>query len=159
MSLTIRPVRPGEGGLVLDFVRELAAYEKLEDKVEATAAGFEASLFGPNPRVFCDIADWDGAPAGFALWFYNYSTFYGRHGIYLEDLFVRPDFRRYGIATALLGHLARRCLDEGLGRLDWAVLDWNAPAIAFYDRIGAVPLSEWLGRRLAGEALARLAAR
>lgn len=158
MSLAIRPARPGEGGLVLDFVRELAAYEKLDDKVEASAEGLEAALFAPNPRVFCDIAEWNGAPAGFALWFYNYSTFHGRHGIYLEDLFVRPAFRRHGIATALLAHLARRCRDEGLGRLDWAVLDWNAPAIAFYDRIGAVPLTEWLGRRLSGEALARLAA-
>jgi GNAT superfamily N-acetyltransferase len=114
-------------------------------------------LFGPAPRVFCDIAEADGEPIGFALWFYSYSTFRGRHGIYLEDLFVRPEARSQGAGKALLKGLAQRCVHEGLGRLEWAVLDWNAPAIGFYDAMGAQALDDWIVRRLTGEALARLA--
>ena len=157
MSLTIRPARPSEAGLIFDFVCELADYEKLRHEVEASVADIERDVFGPNPRVFCDIAEWDGAPAGFALWFYNYSTFRGRHGIYLEDLYVRPAYRGQGIARALMRRLARRCVEEGLGRFEWWVLNWNEPAIRFYRSIGAMPMDEWTVQRVSGEALAKLA--
>jgi GNAT superfamily N-acetyltransferase len=138
-------------------VRELAAYERLSHEVRASEADIARDLFGPAPRIFCDLAELAGEPVGFALWFYNYSTFRGRHGIYLEDLFVRPQARGRGAGKALLARLARRCLDEGLGRLEWAVLDWNAPAIGFYDRLGAEAASEWTLRRLMDEPLERLA--
>ena len=157
MSLTIRPARPSEAELIFDFVCELADYEKLRHEVEASVADIERDVFGPNPRAFCDIAEWDGAPAGFALWFYNYSTFRGRHGIYLEDLYVRPAYRGQGIARALMRRLARRCVEEGLGRFEWWVLNWNEPAIRFYRSIGAVPMDEWTVQRVSGEALAKLA--
>lgn len=157
MSLTIRPAQPGEAGLVLQFVRELAEYERLSHEVEASEAMIDAALFGVSPLVFCDLAEWNGAPAGFALWFLNFSTFSGRSGIYLEDLFVRPAFRHKGIGKALMAHLARRCLDKGWSRMQWAVLDWNAASIDFYRSLGAILLDEWTGVRLSGEALARLA--
>jgi Acetyltransferases len=157
MSLVIRPAQPADLGLVSALVRELAEYEKLAHEVEATEGDLGAALFGANPRVFCDIAEWRGEPAGFALWFYNFSTFLGRHGLYLEDLFVRPAFRGEGIGRALLSHLARRCVDEGLGRLEWWVLDWNEPAIGFYKRQGARMMDEWTVCRVTGEALAKLA--
>ncbi|PLX36442.1 MAG: GNAT family N-acetyltransferase [Hyphomicrobiales bacterium] len=157
MSLTIRPARAGDAGLILALIRELADYEKLAHEVVCDEAMLEASLFGDTPRVFSDIAEWDGEPAGFVLWFYNYSTFLGRHGLYLEDLFVRPSHRRYGIGTSLLKHLAQRCVDEGLGRFEWSVLDWNAPARDFYKVLGADSMDEWIGQRVTGEALAKLA--
>jgi GNAT superfamily N-acetyltransferase len=157
VSFSIRPARPGDAGLVFAFVRELADYEKLTHEVSASEDMIANALFGPHPRVFCEIAECDGAPAGFALWFVNFSTFSGRHDIYLEDLFVRPAFRRRGIARALLAHLAARCLDEGWARLQWSVLDWNAPAIAFYESLGSALQEEWKLCRLSGEALARLA--
>jgi GNAT superfamily N-acetyltransferase len=157
MAVVIRPARPGEAGLVFGFVRDLADYERLSDAVDATEQMFDAALFGPSPRVFCDIAEWDGEPAGFALWFQNFSTFRGRHGLYLEDLFVRPAFRRRGIGRALFRHLARRCAAEGWTRFEWAVLDWNAPSIAFYKSLGAELLQDWTVCRLTGDALARLA--
>ena len=157
MSVTIRPAAPAESGLVLAFVRELAAYERLAHEVDATEEALAAALFGPNPRVFADIALWNGEPSGFALWFYNFSTFRGRHGIYLEDLFVRPAFRGHGIGRALLRHLARRCRAEGLARLEWWVLDWNEPALRFYRSLGAVPMDKWTVQRVTGEALERLA--
>ena len=144
--------------MIYQFIRDLAEYEKLLDAVEATQDDVIAALFGENPRAFCDIAELDGAPVGFALWFYNYSTFVGRHGIYLEDLFVQPEARGRGAGLALLKGLARRCADEGLARLEWAVLNWNAPSIAFYDQLGAGTQDEWAVRRLDEEALARLAA-
>jgi GNAT superfamily N-acetyltransferase len=157
MSLTIRPVQPGEAGLVLQFVRELAEYEKLTHEVEATEAMIDAALFGPNPRVFCDIAEWDGEPVGTAVWFLIYSTFSGRAGLYLEDLFVRPAFRGKGIGKALMVHLARRCVAQGWARFEWSVLDWNAPSIAFYKSIGAQLKDEWTICRVSGAALAKLA--
>ena len=159
MTLSIRSARPGEAPLVLAFVRELAEYEKLSHEVRATEAMIDAALFGDNPRVFCDIAEWDGAPAGFAVWFLNFSTFSGRHGLYLEDLLVRPALRRKGIGKALMMHLAQKCVANGWSHFQWAVLDWNTPSIGFYKSLGAEMLDEWTGVRVAGDALTRLAER
>ena len=139
MGLSIRGALPGEGALVHGFVLELARYERLEHEVEATPQSFEAALFGPSARVFCEIAEQAGEPVGFALWFYNYSTFVGRSGIYLEDLYVRPEARGVGAGLALLSALAKRCVEEDLGRLEWSVLDWNEPALGFYRSLGAQP--------------------
>ncbi|MGE0210184.1 MAG: N-acetyltransferase family protein [Parvibaculaceae bacterium] len=158
MSLIIRPAVPGEAGLVLAFILKLAEYEKLAHEVVATEALVKEALFGADPKVFCDIAEWEGEHAGFALWFYSFSTFRGRHGIWLEDLFVEPAFRGRSIGKALLRHLAARCREEGLTRLEWWVLDWNAPSIDFYRGLGAEPMQEWTRFRLSGEALASLAA-
>src|SRR6266513_3634016 len=157
MSLLIRRARPDEAGLVLAFVRELAENEKLQHEVEATEAGIDAALFGNNPRLFCEIAEWNGEPAGFAVWFANFSTFSGRSGIYLEDLFVRPAQRGNGIGKALLAHLARECVANGWSRLQWSVLDWNAPSIEFYKSLGAVLMDEWTLCRVTGPALTALA--
>jgi GNAT superfamily N-acetyltransferase len=157
MSLTIRRARSDEAGLVFTFVRELAEYEKLSHEVEATEADIAEALFGESPVLFCDIAEWDGEPAGFAAWFVNFSTFSGRPGIYLEDLFVRPALRGKGIGKALLVHLAKQCVANGWSRLQWAVLDWNTPSIEFYKSLGAVMMDEWTICRLSGEALTRLA--
>lgn len=155
--IEIRTARPDDAALIHAFIVELAEYEKLRHEVKATAADIAAALFGPSPRAFSDIAEADGEAVGFALWFYSLSTFEGRHGLYLEDLFVRPAARGLGAGKALLRRLAQRCRDENLARLEWAVLDWNAPAIAFYDRLGASAKAEWITRRLSGAALARLA--
>lgn len=155
--VAIRPAAPGEAGLVLAFIRELAEYERLLDAVKTTEADVQGLLFSGAPRAFCDIAELDGEPVGFAFWFYNVSTFEGRCGLYLEDLFVRPAARGAGAGLALMKRLAQRCRDEGLTRLEWAVLDWNAPAIAFYDRLGAEAKTDWITRRLSGAALERLA--
>jgi diamine N-acetyltransferase len=157
MSLEIRAARPGEAGVVYGFIRKLADYEKLLHEVTATEDDIHQSLFGPAPRCFCDLAFWNGEPAGFALWFYNYSTFAGRAGIYLEDLFVEPDLRGKGIGKALLKHLAKRCIAEGLPRLQWWVLDWNAPSIAVYKALGAKPQDEWTVYRVSGAELKALA--
>ena len=154
---TVRAATPADAELIVGFIRGLAAYEKLLHEVKIDAASVAAALFGPNPRAFCDIAEADGAPIGFALWFYNFSTFEGAFGIYLEDLFVVPEARGGGAGMALMRRLAERCRDEGLARLEWAVLDWNAPSIAFYDRLGAAAKSDWITRRLSGPALAALA--
>jgi GNAT superfamily N-acetyltransferase len=156
--LGIRAAVPDDAPLVMRFIRALAEYEKLGHEVEAGEADIVRDLFGPVPRVFCDLAFDDGRPAGFALWYYTYSTFQGRHGIWLEDLFVDPTIRGKGIGKALLVHLAQRCTREGLGRLEWAVLDWNRPAIDFYVSQGAVFMSEWERCRLTGGALAQLGA-
>ncbi|MGX1105755.1 MULTISPECIES: GNAT family N-acetyltransferase [Bradyrhizobium] len=157
MSLTIRRARPDEAGLVFSLVRELAEYEKLLHEVHASEADIADALFGADPRLYCDIAEWNGEPAGFAVWFVNFSTFAGRHGIYLEDLFVRPALRGEGIGKALLVHLAKQCLANGWSRLQWAVLDWNAPSIAFYKSLGAELMDEWTICRVSGEALSTLA--
>lgn len=158
MTLRIRSARPGEGALVLGFVRELAVYERLEAEVDATQAMMEAALFGPDGRVHCDFAEWNDEPVGFALWFVNFSSFRGRHGIYLEDVFVRPAHRRHGIGKALLRHLAQRCVAEGWIRLEWSVLDWNTSAIDFYRGRGAELMDGWTTCRVSGDALSRLAA-
>ena len=157
MSLTIRRARADEAGLVYALVRELAEYERLLHEVSATEADIADALFADNPRLFCDIAEWDGEPAGLAVWFVNFSTFAGRHGIYLEDLFVRPALRGKGIGKALLVHLARECVANGWPRLQWAVLDWNTPSIEFYKSLGAVMMDEWTLCRVSGQALTALA--
>ena len=157
MSLHIRRARPTETGLVLSLIRELAEYEKLLHEVEATDAMIDAALFGDNPLLFCEIAEWNGEPAGFAVWFVNFSTFSGRSGIYLEDLFVRPAYRGKGIGKALLAYLAKLCVEKGWARLQWSVLDWNTPSIAFYKSLGAVMMDEWTVCRVNGPALAALA--
>jgi len=154
---TLRAATPGDIDLVLAFIGELAAYERLAHAAVATAADIEAALFCDHPKAFCDLAEVAGEAVGFALWFYNFSTFVGRHGLYLEDLYVRPQARGSGIGRALLRRLAQRCVGEGLGRLEWAVLDWNAPAIAFYDSLGSVSMDDWRIRRLDGAALRALA--
>ncbi len=156
MALAIRPAVAADGPLILSFIRELAEYERLLHEVDATSAMIEVALFGPHPRIFCDIAEWAGEPAGFALWYYTFSTFQGRHGIYLEDLFVRPAYRGRGLGKALLERLAARTRDEKLGRLEWSVLDWNEPSIAFYRSLGAEPVAGWTRYRLAGEPLRAL---
>jgi GNAT superfamily N-acetyltransferase len=153
----VRPAVPADAPLIFELIRALAEYEKLLHAVKATEAGLAAILFGPDPRAFCDVVEVDGEAVGFALWFYSVSTFEGRHGLYLEDLYVREAARGRGAGKALLRTLARRCLNEGLARLEWAVLDWNAPAIAFYDSLGAAAKTEWITRRLDGAALAALA--
>ena len=158
MSLAIRPAHPGDAALVLQFVRELADYEKLTHECVTTEAMIEEALFGPNTRLFCDIAEWNGEPVGNAIWFLNFSTFTGRHGIYLEDLFVRPAFRRNGIGKGLMVHLAKRCVAERWTRFEWSVLDWNTPSIDFYKSIGAQLKDEWTICRVSGDALQRLAA-
>jgi diamine N-acetyltransferase len=158
MTVTVRPAVAADAGLIHRFVAELADYEKLTHTLVATPADLAAALFAPNPRVYCDIAQIGGEPVGFALWFYNFSTFLGRAGLYLEDLYVRPAARGQGAGKALLAHLARRCGDEKLGRLDWAVLDWNTPAIDFYKALGARLTDDWTGCRLEGEALTALGA-
>ncbi|MEO8813195.1 MAG: GNAT family N-acetyltransferase [Caulobacteraceae bacterium] len=156
-GIAIRPAAPADAGLIVAFIRELADYERLLHLVTTTEADVAGMLFAARPRAFCEIAEAGGEAVGFALWNYSISTFDGRHGIYLEDLYVRPRARGSGVGRALLGRLARRCRDEGLTRMDWAVLDWNAPAIAFYDRMGAAAKTEWITRRLTGDALAALA--
>ncbi len=142
---------------MLTLVRELAEYEKLSHEVEATEAMIAEALFGPQPRLFCEIAEWNGEVAGFAVWFINFSTFAGRPGIYLEDLFVRPALRGKGIGKALLSHLAKECVANNWSRLQWAVLDWNTPSIEFYKSLGAVLMDEWTVCKLAGPALRQLA--
>ena len=157
MSLTIRRARPGEAGLVLSFIRELAEYEQLSHEVEATEADIADALFADRPQLYCAIAEWNAEPVGFAVWFANFSTFSGRHGIYLEDLYVRPSHRGRGLGKALLVYLARECVENGWSRLQWAVLDWNAPAIAFYKAQGAELMNQWTICRVSGEALKKLA--
>jgi GNAT superfamily N-acetyltransferase len=157
MALIVRRARPDEAGLVLSLIRELADYEKLLHEVQATEADIEAALFGSEPVLFCEIAEWDGEPAGFATWFLNFSTFSGRPGLYLEDLFVRPARRANGVGKALLSHLAKQCVAKGWSRLQWAVLDCNTPAVEFYKSLGAVLMDDWTICRLNGPALAALA--
>ena len=157
MSLSIRRARPQDSRLIFSLICELAEYEKLSHEVEATEQGIAAALFSDHPRLFCEIAEWSGEGVGFAVWFFNFSTFSGRPGIFLEDLFVRPAFRGKGIGKALLAYLAKLCVEKGWARLQWSVLDWNAPSIAFYKSLGAVMMDEWTVCRVNGPALAALA--
>ena len=157
-QLDIRPAVAADAALIVHFIAALAAYEKLGHEARATEADILRDLFGPEPKVFCEIAELDGRPVGFTLWFYTYSTFQGRHGIWLEDLFVDPAVRGKGIGKALLVNLARRCVAEGLGRFEWWVLDWNEPSIDFYKAQGGVMQDEWTKVRVDGEALLKLGA-
>jgi len=155
---TIRPATPADVPTILRFIRDLATYEREPDAVHATESDLIRDGFGPTPRFSCLMAEFDGEPAGFALYFTSYSTWLGHHGIRLEDLYVTPEHRRKGIGRALLARLAKIAVDEGCPRLEWDVLDWNANAIAVYDGIGAKIQTEWRIMRLAGDALHRLAA-
>jgi len=156
-TITIRPATAGDLSQVLTFIRELAVYERLEREVVATEADLGAALFGPRAYAEVILACLDGTPVGFALFFHNFSTFLGKPGIYLEDLFVRPEARGLGVGRQLLAWLARTTLERGCARLDWAVLDWNEPSIGFYVSLGAVAQNDWTTFRLAGAALQRLA--
>ncbi len=156
-ELAIRPATPEDCELILGFVRELAEYEREPEAVVATAADLHRVLFGEDARVECVIAELAGTPAGMALYFYNYSTWTGKYGLYLEDLYVSPAHRGRGAGLALLRHLAATAVARGCGRFEWSVLDWNQPAIDFYEACGARPLREWIGYRLDGDALRKFA--
>ncbi len=149
-SLEIRAATPDDVPLILSFVRELAEYERLSHEVVATEYTLRESLFGERRGAEVVIGYHEGTPAGFALFFHSFSTFLGKPGIYLEDLYVRPEFRGAGIGRALLAHLARLARERGCGRLEWSVLDWNEPAIGFYSKIGASPVSGWTVYRVTG---------
>ena len=157
MTLHIRSSAQGDEALILGFIRELAEYEKLADEVVATEAQLKATLFCNAPKAFALIAEQDGAPVGFALYFFNYSTFLGKHGLYLEDLYVRESARGQGAGKALLAELARIALEHDCGRMEWSVLDWNTPSIEFYKALGAVPMDEWTVFRLTDAPLTKLA--
>lgn len=152
----MRDARPEDAELLLSFIRELAEFERLTHECVADAALLGRFLF-EDRRAEAIIAEWKGEPAGFALYFYNFSTFLGRPGLYLEDLFVRPAFRRNGIAKCVFRYLAKKAVEEGCGRMEWSVLNWNENAIAFYRSLGAQPMDEWTVQRLTGEALKKLA--
>ena len=154
----IRPAAPADAALILSLIRELAEYEKLAHEVTATEADIRRALFGARPAAECVIAEAGGKPVGFALYFHNFSTFLGRAGIYLEDLYVKPEQRGKGYGKRLLAHLAKLTLERNCGRFEWAVLDCNAPAIKFYQGLGAEMMESWKINRLTGEALQKLAA-
>jgi GNAT superfamily N-acetyltransferase len=156
-GLVIRAAVVADCPLILEFIRDLGEYERLSHEVVADLPALEATLFGARPSAEVLIAEVDGAPAAFALFFHSYSTFLAKPGLYLEDLFVRPDFRRHGIATTMMRKLAAIAVERGCGRFEWAVLNWNQPALDFYRRLGAVPMSEWQVQRVTGEALVKLA--
>ncbi len=156
-SAAVRPALPEDVPALLEMILQLARYEKLEREVSATGEGVRRSLFGDPPRAHALLAEAEGRIAGMAVYFFNYSTFLSRHGLYLEDLFVRPEHRRKGLGTLLLRHLARLAVEKGCGRFEWAVLDWNLPAIGFYRRIGAEILDSWRICRLGGHGLRALA--
>lgn len=158
LPIDITPATVADVPLVLRFIKALAEYERMTDQVVATEESVRESLFGARPSAEAAIARANGDPAGFAVWFYNYSTFLSRPGLYLEDLFVLPECRGRGVGRALLQHLARVAESRGCGRMEWAVLDWNDLAIRFYRRLGAQPMSEWTVYRLTGDSLKRLAA-
>lgn len=157
MAVTIRSATVEDAPLVLRFIRELAEYERLAHECVATEADVRATLFGPQPQAEVLIAEADGEPAGWALFFHNYSTFLARRGLYLEDLFVRPEMRGRGVGRALLARLAAIARERSCGRFEWSVLDWNESAIGFYRSLGAEPMSEWTVYRVTGAALERLA--
>lgn len=153
----LREARPGDEAGILACIRGLAEYEREPDAVANTAEALTENLFGADPKVFTHVVEREGRIVGIAMWFLTYSTWTGRHGIWLEDLFVQDDQRGHGYGKALLASLARVCVERGYSRLEWTVLDWNAPAIAFYRSVGAVPMAEWTTQRLTGDALTTLA--
>ncbi len=155
---TITPATPADVPLILRFIRELAEYERLGDEVRASDALLHDALFGPEAVAHAVVARDGETPAGFALYFFNFSTFVGRPGLYLEDLYVRPEFRRRGLGRQLLAHLARVAVERGCGRMEWSVLNWNQMALRVYRAIGATPMDEWTVQRLSGRALEALAA-
>jgi len=155
--LTLRPAVPTDTALILEYIRELAEYEREPEAAIATEADIRRYAFSEHPLVKVTMAEWDGQPAGFALWFLNFSTWEGKPGLYLEDLFVRPAFRRNGIGKALLKHLAALAVEEGWTRFVWQVLDWNTPAIEFYEALGATVRRPWITCRVEGDAIKRLA--
>ncbi len=155
--LCIRPAEDKDISLIVQLIRELAEYEREPDKAVATDEDIRRDGFSGNPKFRVLIAEWDGEPAGFALFFYSYSTWLGRAGLYLEDLFVRPEFRGRGIGKGLLTRLAKMAVEEGCGRFEWQVLDWNTPALEFYKSLGARVLDEWSTMRITGEPLRKLA--
>ncbi|WP_374523723.1 N-acetyltransferase family protein [Sphingopyxis sp.] len=157
MTLSIRPATPADLPLIAQFIRDLADYEKLAHEVRFDEAKLGEKLFGQRPYAEVVIGEIDGVPQGFALFFHNFSTFEGRPGLYLEDLFVRPEARGSGLGKALLAHLAKLCTERDCARLEWSVLDWNAPSIGFYKSLGARMMDEWTVMRVDGEALAKLA--
>ncbi|WP_211481048.1 GNAT family N-acetyltransferase [Alteromonas confluentis] len=157
-KLAIRPATINDCQQILAFITELAIYEKAEHEVESTVSDLEKTLFGENATAHCVICENENEAIGFAVYFFNYSTWQGRNGLYLEDLFVSQSARGTGAGKALLKHLAKLAVDNNCGRFEWSVLDWNTPAIEFYDSLGAKPKSEWLGYRLDGAALEKLAA-
>jgi GNAT superfamily N-acetyltransferase len=159
LTVTIRPARSGDAATVLRFVQELAEYEREPEAVVATEGMMDEALFGTNPKAEALIAEVDGAAVGFALFFHTFSTWTGRQGIWLEDLYVTPDARGSGAGKALVSAIAGICLDRGCPRFEWWVLDWNEPAIGFYRSIGALPMDEWTTQRVTGDALAKLAGR
>ncbi|MEW4569886.1 GNAT family N-acetyltransferase [Tautonia sp. JC769] len=157
MTATIRPASPDDCETIVQLIRELADYEQLLDHARATPDDVRRGLFGPRPFAEALIAEWDGEPVGLALFFHTFSTFRGQAGLYLEDLFVRPSQRGRGIGKALLSSLAKLAVDRGCGRLEWSVLNWNEPAIGFYQAMGARPMDEWTVYRIDEEPLQRLA--
>ena len=157
MTLRIRAAAPGDAPLVVELIRALAQYEKLEHEAIATPTQLDAALFGTPPKAHALIAELDGEGIGFALYFFNFSTFLGKAGLYLEDLFVKPQVRGIGAGKALLVELARIATANDCGRMEWSVLDWNTPSIEFYKALGARPMSDWTTYRLTGDALTRLA--
>ena len=157
MSVTIRPAERADVPVIAELIRGLAVYERLENEVTMTESLLEQSLFGERPYAETLLAELDGRPVGFALYFHNFSTFLGRPGLYLEDLFVQPEHRGHGVGRALLRRLAQVALERGCARLEWVVLDWNESAIGFYEKLGAKPNSEWTTYRLTGDPLRALA--
>ncbi|MEG0923265.1 MAG: GNAT family N-acetyltransferase [Comamonas sp.] len=155
--LNIRPATEQDIELILHFVRELAIYEKAEEEAKATPEHIRRTLFCANPAVFGLICEVDGKAVGFAVYFFNFSTWQGQHGLYLEDLYVTPDARGHGAGKALLQRLAQIALDKHCGRFEWSCLDWNEPSLKFYDNLGALPQTEWIRYRMTGEALQALA--
>lgn len=156
-DLTIRPARPDDVPQIMAFIRSLAIYEEAEHEVAATEEDIHTALFGTGATTHGLICELDSKPVGFAIYFFNFSTWTGKRGIYLEDLFVNPEYRGHGAGKALLQHLAKLALEQDCRRLEWSVLDWNKPSIAFYESLGARAMSEWIGYRVDGEALERLA--
>jgi GNAT superfamily N-acetyltransferase len=157
VTTRIRPAQPGDESAIVAMIYELAAFEDAVEQCTVTESQVTAALFGPEPSASCHLAEVDDEPAAVAVWFRNFSTWDGAAGIYLEDLFVREEFRRLGLGRAMLATLARQCVEHGYSRLSWAVLDWNSPAIALYDAVGGKQMSEWITYRVSGSELSALA--
>jgi len=154
--MKVRAAGVEEVPIILNLIKDLAEYEKAPDQVEASESDLIATIFAENPKVFCDVVEVDGEIVGMAIWFLNYSTWQGKHGIYLEDLVIKPEFRGRGYGKVLLQHLAAICNERGYGRFQWWVLDWNSPAIEFYRALGAEAMSEWTVYRVSGQPLRKL---